>query len=288
MEETVKDDNIANSSPADSMISSPDYVPPVQTDTPAGEPGKDGADGAEKNADAGNAEGKDKNLDDRFDKEPRFIELNARAKADREARIAAEAKLSILTQSPIGENRVSSVPLPEGIKDISLMPADELREWNEDDPVGYANNLQALTLHNVKSNLTNESVRSATIAAIEKNFDDYAKENPDFNDMWDNGVIPKYMEAHPGNNAISAHMTITGAKSTEAKIAAAVAKATKETEERVTKNFQAKRNATVINPQTPTKGTVDDLDAELKDTSQAGGTVSVLAKRLSDMRRASA
>jgi hypothetical protein len=281
-EQTVIDANPVDSSTADSMLSSPDFVP---EGAPAGESGEVGADGAAVKADAENAEGKEKNLEDRFDQHPRFVELNAKAKTEREGRIAAETKLSILTQSPIG-SEVLSEPLPEGIKDISKMSADELREWNEDDPVGYANNLQALTLHNVKSNLTNENVRNATISGIEKTFTEYAASNPDFNDLWDSGAIPKYMEAHPGHNAISAHMAMTGAKTTEEKIAAAVVKATQETEERVTKNFQAKRNAHIIDAQAATKGADVSIDAELKDTNQAGGRDAVLARRLEQRRAA--
>jgi len=303
MEGTVIDANAVDSSTADSLLSSPDFVAPVaaEGDADADKGGDKGAEGADKGAVGAettvNADGKtvdadgkvieDKNLDDRFDKHPRFIELNTAVKTERERRIALEAQLSIMKQSPLGDTAINPAPLPEGIKDISKMSADEIREWMEDDPVGYSNNLMALTAHSLKSNLTNENVKTSTIAAIEKTFNDYAAENPDFNGMWDDGSIPKYMQDHPGMNAISAHMKMTGDTRTEAKINAAVAKAVKETEERVTKNFQAKRNAHIIDAQASTKGADVQIDAELKDTNQAGGRDSVLARRL-EQRRAGA
>jgi hypothetical protein len=288
MDITEIDDNAVDSSTIDSMISSPDFVAPVAAEGNAdgGDAVAKGADGADKpvlDADGKTLVDADKNLEDRFDKHPRFIELNNSVKTERDARIAAEAKLSILTQSPIGEV-AKPVNLPEGIKDVSKMSADEIREWIEDDPAGYTKNLLDLASYSVKSSLTNENVHASTIAAIEKTFNEYAKENPDFNGLWDDGSIPRYMQDHPGMNAISAHMKMTGDARTEAKVNAAVAKAIKETEERVTKNFQAKRNAHIIDAQAATKGADVDIDAELKDTNQAGGRDAVLARRLEQRR----
>jgi len=302
MDGTVTDANVSNSSIDSSLLSSPDFVPPVQEGKADGDDkdlaGKDGADGADKNADGkdAGADGKDgqdgidkdKNLEDRFDQHPRFIELNNTVKTERAGRIAAEAKLSLLEKSPVGEMGLpTDVVLPEGVKDLTKMSADELREFQEDDPAAYRDSLLAIATQSIKSNLTNENVRNATISAIQNTFDEYAKQNPDFDDLWEKGEIPKYMKDHPGHNAISAHMALTGEKSVQAKIDAAVTKAVKETEERVIKNFQAKRDATVISS-SGTRVVSDKVDTELKDTQQSGGLESVLAKRLAERRANSA
>ena len=303
MDGTVTDANVSNSSIDNSLISSPDFVPLVQEGNADGDKdlaGKDGADGADKNADGKDAgadgkdgqdgKDKDKNLEDRFDQHPRFIELNNTVKKERAGRVAAEAKLSLLEKSPIGDNGLglpTDMVLPDGIKDLTKMSADELREFQEDHPEDYRDSLLAIATQSIKSNLTNENTRNATISAIQNTFDEYAKQNPDFDDLWEKGEIPKYMKDHPGHNAISAHMALTSEKSVQAKIDAAVAKAVKDTEERVTKNFQAKRDATVITA-SGTRTVNDKVDTELKDTQQSGGRESVLAKRLAERRANSA
>ncbi|MFA5322864.1 MAG: hypothetical protein WC373_09345 [Smithella sp.] len=286
MDAVVNDDNAANSSIAGNE-SSPDFVAPAaQEDNANGDQNADdkSANGADANANADADKGgegdKGKNLEDRFDKDPRFKEVIDQKNAATQRAVKAEAQVATIKAASIGEVQVQ--PLPEGIVDPSTKTPDELREWMEDDPVGYQKNLIEFAKHAVKSELTGDSVRTATMSAIEKTFDDYGKDNPDFVTMWDSGDIPKFMEAHPGHNAISAHMALTGDKRFETKVAAAV----KEAEERVIKNFQAKKNATVITPAAQARAD-KGVDTELKDTQQAGGAVSVLAKRLADMRRAS-
>ena len=276
-ETTVIDANTSNSSNDDSMLSSPDFKG-APADEQTGEAVADATTQAADDKTVDNT----KNQEDRFDKDPRFQELIAQKNEAKAAKIEAEAKLTLLKQSPIGDMGTPAAQVEA--KDISTMTADELREWQEDDPVGYAKNILALATQNVKTSLSSENVREATIAGIEKTFTDYGKANPTFNEMWDSGEIPKYMQDNPGNNAISAHMMLMGDKRMEA----AIAKAVKETEERVIKNFQAKKNATVISSTSAARAPGNGVDAEIKDTQPHGGFVSVAASRLAAMRRASA
>jgi hypothetical protein len=95
------------------------------------------------------------------------------------------------------------------------------------------------------------------------------------------------MSEHPGHNAISAHMVLTKTKESvdlDSKIKEAVAKAVKETEARVVKNFQAKRNATVLDGGTA-GGAPTEPDAELQNTKERGGITNVLASRLRSLRQ---
>lgn len=307
-ENTTDANNAVSSSDPDGLLSSPDgLAAPIPTGNENGEnagsensnegdqggainAGEEGdpATGKEKKADAG---GDNDPEADRFDKHPRFQELNAKAKAEKEARIAAEAKLAQFEKTldpalfPPDDRR------PD-FKDTSKMSADELREWQEDDPVGYAANLRKEAAWEARQAIRAETIRNETVSRIEQTFTQYAKENPTFNGMWESGEIERYMNEHPGHNAISAHMALLAGRQAgdvqamiDKAVKEAVSKATKEAEERVRKDFQAKRGATVITSAAAARGNDDGVDAALKDTNQFGGTTSVLAARLAEMRR---
>lgn len=292
-ETTVTDDNTSASSVDDSLLSSPDgdVLSPIVEGDATGEPGDvEIAAGSDTNPAANAAvivaEG-DTGDDTRYDKIPRFQELHKRA-------TAAEAKLSMMENVPALEPSREALEIPVGadgeplFKDISTMTAAEVREWQEDDPIGFAKNTEEMTLFRISARAQQgqrDEIRKATFAEIGKTFDEYAKNNPDFNEMWEKNELQAYMQAHPGNNAISAHMILTEQK----RLAAIVAKTVKETESRVIKNFQAKKNATVINPGTISRSAGDDgVDPALKNTKQFGGIHSVLANKLAESRRKSA
>lgn len=289
LETTVIDANAAaSSSDADSMLSSPDFqgTNPGADGAAAGEVEGEALAAADKTADQGAADvkdGKEGGEDDRFDKHPRFQELNATVKAEREARTKAEAELSLLKRSPLSPEFIPPATDKAEFKDINTMTAEEIREWQEDDPLGFAQNLKQQAAWEAKQSIRNDSLRDETVTRIEKTFSTYAAENPTFNAMWESGEIERFMDANPGHNAISAHMILAkgdGAAATQA----AVAKAVKEAEERVTKNFLAKRNATVLAPGAAPRATADGIDPALTETSKYGGTKAVLASRLAAMR----
>jgi hypothetical protein len=127
-------------------------------------------------------------------------------------------------------------------------------------------------------------MQKATMDGIFNTFSEYEKANPDFKKMWDSGELDTYMKTHPGHNAISAHKELTEATRIKAAVDAAVEKAIKETEARVTKNFQAKRNATVL---TDGPGIIPGSapDTLLQNTKQYGGFTRVMAEKLNQMRQ---
>lgn len=285
LENTGIDANAAApSSDADSMLSSPDFqgTNPGAASADAGESDADKA-AAEAAAAAEQAGKKEGGEEDRYDKIPRFQELNATIKAEREARTKAEAELSLLKRSPLSPEFIPPATDKAEFKDINTMTAEEIREWQEDDPLGFAQNLKQQAAWEAKQSIRNDSLRDETVTRIEKTFSTYAAENPTFNAMWESGEIERFMDANPGHNAISAHMILAkgdGSAATQA----AVAKAVKEAEERVTKNFLAKRNATVLAPGAAPRATADGIDPALTETSKYGGTKAVLASRLAAMR----
>ncbi len=287
MTEPTTDANVADASTADAGISSiaegmqdtPDPAAgPVSTvdDVPAKadvvDPGKAKAEPA---AVAATKDGEPV----RFDQHPDWQRM---MKERDDARIeAAVAKAKLEAVAPKTE------PLPKELpyKDITKMSKEELVEWQEDDPKGYAANLYAQIKYEQKQELAREQAEQTQTSSIKKTYETYEKENPDFRKMWDSGKIMEFMNQNPGHNAISAHMAMT----VQARIDAAKTTAAKEAEERVTKNFAAKRHAQVISDGADgARASKSEPDKEIKDTKQHGGITAVLASRLRAMRQAAA
>ena len=185
----------------------------------------------------------------------------------------AKAKLEVLAPVKTAETKVE--PDAPTYKDITLMSKEELIEWQEDDPHGYAANLYRQFVAEKAA----EDAQKSKQATVQQTFKTYEDKNADFRQMWDSGKIQQFMNENPGHNAISAHMAMTETT----RIQEAVAKATKEAEERITKNFLAKRNAQVISDGGVIKDTSDQPD-ELKNPQKYGGATSALTARLERMR----
>ncbi len=103
----------------------------------------------------------------------------------------------------------------------------------------------------------------------------FLQENADFIDLRDSGELQAMIDKNPVHDNLSAYFAL---KSEEA-----VAKAIKETEERVRKEFASKRNANSLSSNTahvPTSG----KDPALSNTKKYGGMTQVLANRLKALR----
>ena len=237
--------------------------------------------------------------DTRFDRHPRWQQImrerdearraaeEARLEAQRirEERIRLEAERDFLREQQQGKTAAEE-PLP--YRDTSQLSAEEIAEWMTNDPKGYHDNLviqareqakrevRAMLEHSERQRQEREYE-----AARKRTYEQYAKANPDFLQMWDRKEIQAFMEANPGHNPISAHQMLT----MERRIKEAAEKAAREAEEKVNKNWQAKRQAAVIGSGPAGVGTPSD-DAELNNTKERGGPVSVLVSRLQRMRAA--
>ena len=219
--------------------------------------------------------------DTRFDKHPRFQKLIQDRDEAREARIRAEAERDYLKQQseakPRGETPAETKPDFINILDMS---DDDLREQMDSNPKGLMANLLRQAKVELEEDLTGKFDERETNRAIASTFENYAKENTSFDDMWKRGEIQAYMKANPGHNAISAHMVLTREAQEKSKIEAAV----KEAVEKERRNFRQKKETTVL-PQGPqTAPTEIDVDAELKDTKAHGGFVNLMTKRIQQMR----
>jgi len=234
--------------------------------------------------------------EDRFDKHPRFQELIQGRKEDSETIKNLSQQLETVMKIIGGKTpdaKATDAAATDDkptipYKDITQMSKEQLLEWQEDDPHGYAANLYAQMLHEARGQLKREQKETSTrteqetrTESIKKTYLKYAEKNPDFNPMWKSGEIQKFMGENPGHNAISAHRELT----LEKVLTAEREKVAKETEARVIKNFQAKKNAQVLDGgggRTPSP----NENPELVDTKQHGGLITALANRLKASRAA--
>ncbi len=220
---------------------------------------------------------------DRFDKHPRFQELIQSNREYRERIAKLEGTLETMKEFAPKAEKKNEAPT---FVDITTKTDDELREWMQEDPKGYNANLYAQIRHELMQEYQQARTQESARTSVQKTFDGYAEKNPDFLPMWKSGEIKRFMDENPGHNAISAHILLTAEKrkgESEKQMQERIAKAVKEAEEKVTKNFQAKKSATVLSG-APSAAPASGEDAELKDTKSRGGLVTTLTERLQRMR----
>ena len=226
---------------------------------------------------------------DRFDKHPRFVELNARLKAAEEASRKTLEELSQL-KSQKAEAPAKKDETPP-YKDWGGMSEDEILEWQSNDPKGFVDNIGAFVKHSIAQGI--DSFREQTAQASEQQsheakvvstYEAYAKDNADFDAMWDSGEIKSFMDKNPGHNAISAHMAMTAETRQQAAIDKAVADALK----KASSDQRSKRATANILSSGPVAAPPAVSDAELKDFKSLGlSSTQVLANRLHRLRAAS-
>lgn len=226
-----------------------------------------------------------------FHKHPAWQRLMKEREDARLEAAVAKAKLETVQtfQQPGGERKPDggAPPMPPPAvpyKDITTLTDDELREWQEENPKGYAANLYAQVLHETRVALDREQKENHFRTGTMKTIDGYKKENPDFDVMWQKGEIQKFMQENPGHNAISAHLFMTSEAKVAARIAAEVEKAKKETEAKILANVKAKQSARVLGGG-PAPSGAPKVDEDLKDTKSRGGVVATLADRLMARRK---
>jgi len=237
-----------------------------------------------KGDDKGDADDKGDGSDDRFDKHPRFQQLNDRVKKAEADNYALRQELEeFKAAKPSGD--VSARDQEPTFKNVQEMSDEELLEWQQSDPKGYHANLLAQAKHEMGQDVSQSLDKQTYEAAIERTFDGFAEKNPEFDAMWDRGELQAYMNKHPGHNAISAYHELTQEKRIADAVEKAKDEAKKEAEKEFQENLKTRREAQVLSSgPSPASGTVDTIPPELQDTKKFGGRTSVLAKR-SEARR---
>lgn len=228
----------------------------------------------------------------RFDKHPRWQEMlrerdsvKQQFEQERIARAKLEGELEALKR----QTQVEKPPVKADYKDITALTAEEIAEWQATDPKGFAANMYAQVKHEalmkMQEDFRAEREQEKQRISIEKTYKEFEDKHKDFKPMWDSGEIVRFIEANPGHNPISAYHAMTYEARMQKAIEEARAKAIKETEEKVNKNWMAKRQARVLGTG-PSGPGADTEDKELKDVKSQGGLYNVLAKRLERLRTA--
>ena len=243
-----------------------------QEDVTKADDGK-GADKGAEPTDSGKGKTTDADFE-RFDKHPRFQELHKKVQA-------AEARATKLEEElqSVRSHKPGDRPDPDSLpyKDTSAMKEEELLEWMQEDPHGYDANLRARVKHELGQELRQEMETRTYEDQVDQTFSEFAKTNPEFDAMWDRGELQRYMQTHPGHNAISAYMVLTQDKAIKEQVSEAV----KAEREKMEKDLRTKRQTQTL-PSGPsaTGATVTgQTPQELKDTKKFGGLTAVLAKR---------
>lgn len=226
----------------------------------------------------------------RYDKIPRFIELNTRVKtaeSQTEHLLAQNKELMEMVKTKQVAPKEPTTPAELPYKDTSLMTSEQLLDWQSEDPKAYQDNLRkemdyriTQGINSFKEEFTSQANEQTEEQKVVKTFDAYAEKNPDFNKMWDSGEIKTFMDANPGHNAISAHQTLTE----EARTQASVDKAVDAALEKATTDLKAKRKSAVLGTGPTSVPATGVSDAELKEPGKYGGATSVLASRLAARR----
>lgn len=160
------------------------------------------------------------------------------------------------------------------------MTQEELLDLQATNPGKYTQ----LLIENATKQVTESVLKSVNDSrnkrsfeeSVGKTYEQYAKENPDFDEMWDAGDIQDYIDKHPGYDAISAHMALTQ----EARINAAVEKAVKEATDKIYRDLRTKGKAAVLGAGPSGHVTRQGAaDQELQNSKAYGGKYAVLARR---------
>ncbi|MFH1741411.1 MAG: hypothetical protein ABIH23_20595 [bacterium] len=215
--------------------------------------------------------------EDRLSAHPRFKQLITEKNAQKEQIANLEKQLQELS----ARQPKTETPLP--FEDLGAESPEELLELLDSDPMkvfkNYGEQIRYETRESLKAEfeqMLNEREakreEAANIKRIEDEYNAYAKENPDFNSMWDSGEIQAYMEEHPGHTAMSAHTVLVRERQ--------IQEAVKEAEKKFANNRAIKQHAQVLGSGPSAGGrAIHQIPAELRDTKKFGGLTSVLAER---------
>ena len=206
----------------------------------------------------------------------RFQEVITEKNAALERAIKAETERDAAKATDASEEKAKD------FQDITELSKEDLRDQFDEDPKAFLANFAKQVRDEVVTEVTAKSTEEKSEADVLSTYNAYAEKNPDFDQMWNRGELQAFMQKHPGHNAISAHMTLTGEKKTQEKIDAAK----KETEKAVIAKVKSKKGASVLG-EGPSGTEVHDetVDAELQDSKKHGGLTSLITKRLQRSRQ---
>ncbi len=243
--------------------------------------------------------------DTRFDKHPRWQEMIKQRNDERDARIAAEARMKALeefhsrqtavqqkTQEPQRDFGTEFAKLDKALEDGDVdlnQYRSQLAKLSREQAQADAKSIISQEMDAIKKQQA-EQVRAQTVKERESRF---LADNPRFMELKNAGEFDKIKKEDPYGfhddlSAYHAFLAKEGTDKFKADLDAAVAKAVAETEEKVLAQIKAKQGAKTLGTG-PASAPTDDIKAapELKDPKRFGGRTKVLADRLLHSRRGS-
>lgn len=164
---------------------------------------------------------------DRFDKHPRFQELNKRTK-DAETKVTKlEAQLELLNKQLAGQNEA---PKTEELDD------EELTKLFDENPGQAMRKVLAIAKQQAKEEVLGEINEKHSYSQKEQMVKEFVEQNPDFQALWDDGTLQKFVDEKPIHNPISAYLIHT----MEGRISNAVTSAVEEATAKVKAEYEAK------------------------------------------------
>jgi len=226
----------------------------------------------------GDEAGKGEEKETPYHEIPRFKELLTERDTNLERALKAEARLEAQGTSSTKEEK--------DYKDITSMEDDELREWQESDPKGYAANQAKQVLDEARQVLREEFRQESHQDRVDSTHASYAEKNADYVLMLNDGRIANFMAQNPGHNAISAHKELTEqsrAEEQEANVQKLIAEAVAKREAELKADQLVKRENIPADAHggggVPVQSNTEG-ERILKDSKKAGGTAMALFKKL--------
>ena len=166
-------------------------------------------------------------------------------------------------------------PATDGfLEKISAMDADDLRDQMDDDPTAFLKQYGEALTAQLAGNAPDTG--DAFGAKVAETLGGFAKENPEFDKLWDSGEIRKHLEANPGYDAIGSFYALT-AESRETAVQEKIDAAIKKTEAKFNKLLKRDNSSLPGGPAATAGG---EVAPELQDTSKHGGTIQTITSRI--------
>ena len=258
------------------LVSTVDFLPPEKPAVKDAGTEPEGANKTRDQKEEAKKSGDDAALEERYDKIPRFKELLNESKKARQE--LAELKAQLAEKTKGTPEQTEELPY----KDVSKMTKEEILEWQDSDPHGYHENLLKQAEYNLTQRMEEKLGAKSFEESIAKTYSDFAKKNPDFDDLWDTGELTTFMKANPGHNAISAYYALTAEKKTETaekEWKEKMDKAVKAAEKRAQDAYRIKRESQVLPSGPGWTGLPEGVSPEMLDSKKFGGSTAVLAAR---------
>ena len=183
--------------------------------------------------------------------------------------LAALQQQNTTLQEQLTATNSDNEKLEEENSSILDLEHNDLVAMVTENPHGFVQSVFDEVKAGVMSQVNQDNEQNKQNGAIEDTIGTYADDNPDFEELWEDGSIKGFMDKNPGHNAMSAHMMLVNA--------GRVAAAKKEGADEAAKNFTTKMGSQTLGSSVaipPNKS-----DAAVKNTKKYGGRARVAAAR---------